>query len=100
MERKEEFTHVDRDTNTAKTPTRLTQLSDLSVEGAADRSAMEGQPGETVMAHRVTTQQKTRDLIPLQGEHILADTTLQHLQNNTQPDGVFCFFFKVKTQSR
>lgn len=61
---------------------------------------MEGQPGKTVMAHRVTTEQKTRDLIPLQGEHILADTTLQHLQKNTQPDVLFWGFFKVKTQSR
>lgn len=49
---------------------------------------MEGQPGETVMAHRVTTQQKTGHLVPLQGEHILADTTLQHLQKNTRRDGV------------
>lgn len=78
-----------RDTNTAKTnSTRLTQLSDLSVEGAADGSAMEGQPGETVMAHRVTTQQKAGDLVSLQGEHILADTTLQHLQKNTRREVV------------
>lgn len=43
---------------------------------------MQGQPGETVVAHRVTAQQKTRDLVPLQGEHILADTTFQHLGKN------------------
>lgn len=66
-----------RETNTAKNKKKinkkksqkpcdwLTQLRDLSVEGTADRSAMEGQPGETVMAHGVTTQQKTRDFIPL-----------------------------------
>lgn len=40
---------------------------------------MEGQPGQAVMAHGVSTQQKTRDLVPLEGEDILADTTLQHL---------------------
>lgn len=33
----------------------LTQLRDLPVEGAADRSPVEGQPGQTVVAHRVAT---------------------------------------------
>lgn len=57
----------------------LTQLGDLSVEGASHRSAMEGQPGQTVVAHRVTAEQQTGDLVPLEGEDILAHTTLQYL---------------------
>lgn len=65
--------------STDTTSLSLTQLSDLSVEGAADRSAMEGQPGQTVMAHCVTAQQETRDLVPLEGEDVLTHTTLQHL---------------------
>lgn len=35
----------------------LTQLCDLSVEGAADCSAMERQPGKTVVTHCVATEQ-------------------------------------------
>lgn len=62
----------------------LTQLSDLSVEGAAYRSAMEGQPGETIMAHCVTTEQKTRHLVPLKREDVLTHTALQHLLTNTK----------------
>lgn len=65
----------------------LTQLSDLSVEGAAHRSAMEGQPGETIMTHGMTTQQKTRDLIPLEREDVLTDATLEYLSRKTQLDG-------------
>lgn len=57
----------------------LTQLSGLPVEGAADRPPMEGQPGETIMTHCVTTEQKTRDLVPLEGEDVLTHTTLEHL---------------------
>ena len=60
----------------------LTQLSDLSVEGAADRSAVQGQPGETVVAHCVSAEQQARDLVPLQGEDVLAHTALQHLEVN------------------
>lgn len=33
----------------------LTQLCDLPIEGAADRSPVEGQPGQTVMANSVAT---------------------------------------------
>lgn len=62
----------------------LTQLSDLSVEGAADRSPMQGQPGQTVVAHRVAAEQQARDLVPLEGEDVLTHTTLQHLPMNTQ----------------
>lgn len=58
----------------------LTQLCDLPVEGAADRSPVEGQPGQTVVAHRVATEQETGHLVPLQREHILAHTALQHLE--------------------
>lgn len=65
----------------------LTQLSDLSVKGAAHCSAMEGQPGETIMAHGMTTQQKTRDLIPLEREDVLTDATLQYLSRKIQLDG-------------
>lgn len=35
----------------------LTQLCDLSVEGAADCSAMERQPGKTVVTYCVATEQ-------------------------------------------
>lgn len=61
----------------------LTQLSDLSVEGAANCSAMEGQPSKTVMTHRVPTEQKTRDFVPLEREDILTNSTLQHLEIKT-----------------
>lgn len=59
---------------------------------------MEGQPGQTVVAHGVTTQQKTRDLIPLQGEHILADATLQHLERKAQLAGLFIYLFSRLNQ--
>lgn len=62
----------------------LTQLCGLSVEGAADRSAMQGQPGETVMAHRVTAEQQAWDLVSLEGEDVLTHATLQHLQEAKQ----------------
>lgn len=61
----------------------LTQLGDLSVEGAAHRSPVEGQPGQTVMTHSVTAEKKTRNLIALKGEDVLTHTTLQHLEMNT-----------------
>lgn len=61
-----------------------TQLSDLPVEGAADRSAMKGQPGKTVVAHSVAAKQKTRDLVPLEREDILTHATLQHLETEEQ----------------
>lgn len=61
----------------------LTQLGDLSVEGAADCSPVEGQPGQAVMAHCVTTEQETRDLVSLEGEDVLTHTTLQHLGTHT-----------------
>lgn len=57
----------------------LTQLSDLSVKGAAHCSAMEGQPGKTIMANCMTTEQQTRDLISLKRENILTYSALKHL---------------------
>lgn len=54
----------------------LTQLSNLPVEGAANRPPMEGQPGQTVMAHCVTAEQKARNLVTLEGEDVLTHATL------------------------
>lgn len=57
----------------------LTQLSDLPVKRAAHCSPMKGQPGQTIMANCVTTEQKTGDLVPLEREDVFTHTTLQHL---------------------
>lgn len=43
----------------------LTQLGDLSVEGAADCPAVERQTGQAVVTHRVSAQQQPRDLVSL-----------------------------------
>lgn len=63
------------------TASLLTQLGELSVEGAPDRPAAEGQPGQTVVAHGVTAEQQARDLVPLQREDVLAHTALENLEN-------------------
>lgn len=64
----------------------LTQLSNLPVEGAANRPPVEGQPGQAVMAHCVTAEQKARNLVPLEREDVLTHATLQHLQMNARLD--------------
>lgn len=45
---------------------------------------MQGQPGETVMAHRVAAEQQAWDLVSLEGEDVLTHATLQHLQEAKQ----------------
>lgn len=49
---------------------------------------MKGQPGQTIMAHCVTTEQKTGDLVPLEREDVFTHTTLEHLQINAQLDAL------------
>lgn len=57
----------------------LTQFSDLSVERTADGSAVEGKPGQAVVADSVATQQQPGNLVPLQRKYIFTDTTLKNL---------------------
>lgn len=55
---------------------------------------MQGQPGETIVAHRVTTEQEARDLVSLEGEDVLTHATLQHLQE-TKLNQLSIFFAAI-----
>lgn len=41
---------------------------------------MQGQPGQAVVAHRVTAEQQAGDLVALEGEDVLTNSALQHLK--------------------
>lgn len=48
---------------------------------------MQGQPGQAVVAHRVTAEQQAGDLVALEGEDVLTNSALQHLKKGRTPSG-------------